>query len=100
MLSPGGKVCIIPFYILPTYCIRQDPTLETDLSIVDLEGADRVYVRDYNVAYGRFYSPGSFVNRIVKNAEDLTVEVVRISGLEKLNETNIYSHFALVLEKS
>jgi hypothetical protein len=100
VLRPGGKVCIVPLYILPEYSVRVDPTLETDISVRDTEGATRVYVRGYRVDYGRHYSPESFRERILAHASGLSLTVFRIRGLEKLAPEDVYSHFALVIERS
>lgn len=99
VLRPGGRVCIVPLYVLPNYCILVDPTLEMDISIRDTEGAKVVYVRGYHVDYGRFYNPEAFKQRILSAAEGLRTTVYRVRGLEKLQGENVYSHFALVLEK-
>lgn len=99
VLRSGGKVCIIPLYLLPQYSIRIDPTLEHDISVTDPEGAAKVYVRNYQVDYGRFYDPESFEQRIVNNADGLAITVYRIRGLEDLGEGNVYSQFAMIAEK-
>jgi len=99
VLRPGGKVCIIPLYILPEYCVRVDPTLEADISISDTEGADKVYVRGYRVDYGRFYNPESFRKRILEQTTGLNFTVYRIRGLERFAPHNVYSNFALIIEK-
>lgn len=99
LLRPGGKVCIVPLYVLKNYCVRQDPTLEQSLAVSDFEGAERVFVRDYLVDYGRFYSPASFKERILDNCDGLAAKLFRISNLAEFGEENLYSHFALLLEK-
>lgn len=99
ILRPGGKVCIIPLYILDRYSIRQDPTLETDLGLKDKEGATRVFVRDYRVDYGRFYDVRNFEQRILKNCGDLIPTVYHVTNLAVLHPEHCYSHFALILEK-
>ena len=99
VLRPGGKVCVIPLYLLPQYCVRVDPTIEGDISVSDTEGAKKVYVRGYKVDYGRFYSPESFRRRILEQATGLTFTAYRILGLEQFAPDYVYSNFALVIEK-
>jgi hypothetical protein len=98
ILRPGGRVCILPLYVIDRYSIRQDPTLEKDLRISDLEGAKRVFVRDYNVEYGRFYDPSSFKRRIIDARGDLQCSVYRFTNLDALRD-GCYCHFALLLRK-
>lgn len=99
VLRPGGRVCIVPLYILPDYCIRIDPTLESDISVSDTEGARKAYVRDYRAQYGRFYDVAHFQSRILENLGSLTATVYRIRDLDLLNEPELYSELALVIEK-
>jgi SAM-dependent methyltransferase len=99
ILKPGGKVCIVPLYILNDYCIRRDPTLEEDLSIDDPEGAELVWVRDYNVPYGRFYNPEHFKQRILDHLGCLRAHIYHPTNLSSITEGECYSQFVLVLEK-
>ncbi len=100
ILRPGGRVCIVPLYLLNEYSIRQDPTLEADLSISDREGAKRVFVRDYLVDYGRFYDVEALRQRILAACKGtLNPIVYRVGNLAELNQPNVYSHFVLLLEK-
>lgn len=99
ILRAGGRVCIVPLYMLKEYSIQVDPTWEADISVRDPEEAQVVYVRGYNVDYGRFYDAKSFEERIVQNLGSLKAIVYRISNLEDLEPDHCYSNFALVLEK-
>lgn len=99
ILRVGGRVCIVPLYILKQYSIRVDPTWEADISVRDTEGAKVVYVRGCDIDYGRFYDVKSFEVRIVNNLRSLKPIIYRISNLKDLQPDYCYSNFALVLEK-
>lgn len=99
VLRPGGKVCIVPWYVLPEYCIRLDPMLEQSMHIRDTEGAKVVYVRDYRVDYGRFYSPATVASRLLAFGPTLRFSAYRVRGLEQLKPELAYSELALCIEK-
>ena len=99
ILRPGGRICIIPLYIIDQYSIRQDPTFETDLKVRDREGATIVYVKGYKVHYARFYDVRSFQERILGNCNGLKPTMYRIVNLDDIRVGRCYTHFALVLEK-
>ncbi len=92
-------MCIIPFYILNEYCIWQDPTLETVLTLKDTERARVVQVRNCAAPYARYYHRESFKERILNNCRDLKPIMYRITNLADLEGEDYYSNFALVLEK-
>ncbi|MCB0360420.1 MAG: hypothetical protein KDD44_12315 [Bdellovibrionales bacterium] len=99
ILRPGGKVCIVPLYVMDHYCIRCDPTLEMDISIRDTEGARIEYVRNYNVDFGRFYDAKRLQERILDNLGPLRATLYRFSNLSVFEPEEVYSNFALVLEQ-
>jgi SAM-dependent methyltransferase len=98
ILSPGGKICIVPLYLYDKFVIHQDPTLECDIKVKNKGGAKIRYVKNYNVSFGRFYSLESLKQRIFYNCNNLIPKVYCIENIKEIS-TVAHSRFLLILEK-
>jgi SAM-dependent methyltransferase len=64
VLSPGGKICITPFYLHHEEGTQTDPTLSVPAGVSFDETAIVYCARGWNNRHGRFYTPQSFMRRI------------------------------------
>jgi hypothetical protein len=96
VLRPGGAVCVVPFYISPEAAVQTDPTISVPAGVVFDPGVPIYCAEGWGNRHGRFYSPGSFVNRIMRPLEG----VFRFRFLALTNPTaihpSIYARFAFV----
>ena len=64
ILQPGGKVCVVPFYLYIEDAIQTDPTISAPLEL-SFDPTLPIYCAEgWGNRFGRFYSPGGFMNRI------------------------------------
>ena len=70
VLRPGGAVCIVPFYVNVEHVIQTDPTIGVPANVVFDQGAPLYCVEGWGNRHGRFYSPQSFVDRVVNRVAD------------------------------
>ena len=99
VLRPGGRLCILPFYLSHTYCIQTDlaawsgdpPRFESDAVICASEGWGEVH--------GRFYDPAHFADRILANLGALRLTVYRVQNYEDV-APDCYLKFAAVFTRT
>jgi len=96
VLRPGGAVCVVPFYISPEASIQTDPAISVPVGVVFDSGVPIYCAEGWGNRHGRFYSPGSFVTRIMHPLDDR----FRFRFLALTNPTaihpSIYARFAFV----
>jgi len=99
VLRPGGKVCIIPFYLSDQHSIITDPLLDRR-SVVWDNDARIVEIPWCHHRFGRFYSADTAYRHVLVPAKQAGFEVrlYRILNVnDVLPKANI--HFVLLLEK-
>lgn len=96
VLAPGGKVCVIPFYLYHEPAVQTDPTYSAVCAVPFDAGARVFAAQGWGNRHGRFYSPRSFLERIAEPvAAALTFEAFWIRNAPELHPGN-YVRFALV----
>jgi len=64
ILVPGGKVCVVPFYLYVEDAIQTDPTVSGPLEL-SFDPTLPIYCAEgWGNRFGRFYSPAGFMSRI------------------------------------
>ncbi len=66
VLKPGGKVCIIPFYVYDRAAVQTDPSVSVPARVVFDPEATIYCAEGWGNRHGRFYSPKTFVQRILQ----------------------------------
>ncbi|MFB8791990.1 MAG: class I SAM-dependent methyltransferase [Potamolinea sp.] len=70
ILKPGGMVCVVPFYIFKEQATQTDPTVSVP-SGVDFDRGTTIYcAQGWGNRHGRFYSPKSLLERLIKPVQD------------------------------
>jgi hypothetical protein len=63
-------VCVIPFYIFLEAATQTDPTISVPSGVVFDKDTTVYCAQGWGNRHGRFYSPKSFVNRIINPFKD------------------------------
>jgi SAM-dependent methyltransferase len=96
VLAPGGKVCVVPFYLYHEPAVQTDPTYSAVHAVPFDPGARLFAAEGWGNRHGRFYSPRSFMERIAEPvAEAFTFDYFWIRNASELHPGN-YVRFALV----
>ena len=96
VLKPGGKICIVPLYMYITEANQTDPTLSVP-NDVQFDPDVTIYcAQGWRNRFGRFYSVGSLVERILGPAGDsFYFEVFRIMNATEVDKA-VYARFTLI----
>lgn len=70
VLKPGGIVCVVPFYIFKEPATQTDPTVSVSSGVTFDQGTTIYCAQGWGNRHGRFYSPSSFIERIIKPVQD------------------------------
>ncbi len=98
VLKPGGKVCIIPLYLYPTYTIVTDPVALPRTGIAFEPDAVLYCWKGYGNRHGRLYSVAKLVSRIAKNLHGMTLTLYFLSNRQRI-APNCNVRFVALLEK-
>jgi SAM-dependent methyltransferase len=94
VLSPGGKVVVVPFYLFTEAAVQTDPTISVPAGVTFDRGCTIYCAKDWGNRHGRFYSPASFVNRIMgPMAGRFSFDVVHLSNAAAVHPS-VYVRFA------
>ncbi len=95
VLTPGGKVCIVPFYLSPEYAIQNDPVYHK----LNVENEAICYcAKGWRNRHGRFYDVEHLMSRIRNNLGTLKLTIYIVQN-EKEVDTSCYVKFIGLLEK-
>jgi SAM-dependent methyltransferase len=75
LLRPGGRVVSVPLYLSSVACNLTDPECWSPQQMFD-PGAEVHGVRGHRNRFGRFYSPGSLVERVIEPARQAGLECI------------------------
>ncbi|MEQ9000824.1 MAG: class I SAM-dependent methyltransferase [Coleofasciculus sp. B1-GNL1-01] len=70
VLKPGGKVCVVPFYLYEQAATQTDPTVSATAGVIFDPDTTLYCAQGWGNRHGRFYSPDSFYQRIIKPVQD------------------------------
>jgi len=94
ILKPGGIVCVIPFYIFLEEATQTDPTISVPCGVVFDRNTTVYCAQGWANRHGRFYSPQSFVNRIINPVkEKFKFDFYYLKNAEII-DTSVYVRFA------
>jgi hypothetical protein len=99
VLQPGGQVCVVPLYLY------KEPAVQTDArysALCDMnfdEGAAVFCADGWGNRHGRFYSPGSLLERIMRpHASVFSFTVYQLQGTQAISG-EIYARWALLARR-
>jgi len=87
ILRPGGSVCVVPFYVNVEHVVQTDPAVGVPANVIFDAGAPVYCAEGWGNRHGRFYSPRTFVDRIVKRVDSC----VRFSFFHVRNAPDVHS---------
>ncbi len=96
VLRPGGKICITPFYLHHEEGTQTDPTLSVPAGVTFDETAVIYCAEGWNNRHGRFYTPGSFADRISSPMKGkFTFAFYRVENAKEIDPST-YVRYAFV----
>ncbi len=100
VLAVGGKVVILPLYLHTTPITLTDPRFSVPGNVPFDADVDIYCIDGWGNRHGRFYSPETLVERLVKpNRGGMSFKVYFIENYHEIHKS-IYCRFALVGEKT
>jgi hypothetical protein len=98
VLKPGGAVCIVPFYVNTSHVVQTDPAVSVPAEVPFDETATVFCADGWGNRHGRFYSPQSFVDRIVRVVESaFQFEAYYLTNASSI--PTVYARFALLARR-
>lgn len=99
ILEPGGRVCVVPFYVHSRHANQTDPEVSVGSDVPFDAGAQLYFARGWGNRFGRFYSTGSFVERVVTPTRDsFEFEVVHLVDAAAI-DPGVYARLALLARR-
>jgi len=98
VLGPGGKLCIVPFYLRNRYVIQTDPGAYAQGSVRFEDDALLCCTKGWGHRHGRHYDVAHLKTRILPNLAGLCLTIF-VVGNEKQVHPNCYVKFIALFEK-
>jgi SAM-dependent methyltransferase len=96
VLRPGGAVCVVPLYFYSEAAVQTDPTISVPASVPFDADAVIHCAKGWGNRHGRFYSPRTLAERILRpSAELFHFRVVHLPNAADVH-ASVYACFALV----
>ncbi|GAP96404.1 class I SAM-dependent methyltransferase [Leptolyngbya sp. NIES-2104] len=94
VLKPGGMVCVVPFYVFDREAVQTDPTISVPAKVPFDPNATIYCASGWGNRHGRFYSPETFVQRIIRPVQDqFQFRFFYLSNASEI-DPSIYARFA------
>lgn len=94
VLSPGGRVVVVPFYLFTKPAVQTDPELSVPAEVAFDPECTVYCAKGWGNRHGRFYSPAWFQERIAgPMAGKFRFEVVHLVNARQVDPT-VYARFA------
>jgi SAM-dependent methyltransferase len=99
VLRPGGKLAVIPFYLFTRAATQTDPAVSLAAGVEFDADATIFCAADWGYRHGRFYSPKSFLRRVVAPVIDqFRFDYYHLVNASEV-DPSVYARFALVATK-
>lgn len=96
VLRPGGKVCIVPFYVFTEPTTQTDPTVSVPAGVEFDAEVPLHCAQGWGNRHGRFYSPESFAQRVIAPVqEQFKFEFYYLENAAAV-EPSVYARFAVL----
>jgi len=94
VLRPGGRVCVVPFYVDVEAATQTDPTIGVPANVA-FDAGPIYCVEGWGNRHARFYSPRSFADRIIaKTGRDFAFEFYCLTNAAEI--PGVYARFAFL----
>jgi len=94
-LRPGGAVCVVPFYLNVAHVVQTDPSVSVPANVPFDPDAVVYCTKGWENRHARFYSPQTFVDRIIEPARDhFAFDLYYLTNAAAID--TIYARFAFV----
>ena len=97
VIRPGGRVIAVPLYVFPEAAVQTDPTYSIAVDVAFDRDAVVYCAKDWGNRHGRFYSPKTLAERLLKN-QAFSFRVLHLTGTERIGP-DVYARYALVAER-
>jgi len=98
VLKPGGRVCVVPFYVHEKFSVLTDPNIVMTQTVEFDKGAVVYCVEGWGNRHGRFYDPRHFVDRIASAITNCKIQIFQIINAHEI-DPSCYARYALLVEK-
>ncbi|BAU12754.1 hypothetical protein LEP3755_32850 [Leptolyngbya sp. NIES-3755] len=94
VLKPGGKICVVPFYVFDREAVQTDPTVSVPANVPFDSTATIYCAPGWGNRHGRFYSPQSFMQRIICPVQNqFKFEFFHLKNAAEV-DSSVYARFA------
>jgi predicted O-methyltransferase YrrM len=98
VLRPGGRVCIVPLYLLDEYAVQTDPCIALNAQVDFDEDAVVYCTEGWRNRHARFYDPEHLVSRVIKHLSGCTVKILHVTNAAEV-DPSCYVHFVMLIEQ-
>jgi SAM-dependent methyltransferase len=98
LLSPGGRLCILPLYLFTEYAIQTDPVVLPNADLAFDRQAVLYCAKGFGNRHSRFYDIPQFTSRIRNSLGSLSLTIYVIENARQV-DPSCYANFAAVFEK-
>lgn len=96
VLQPGGKLCVVPFYLASVAFTMTDPTISAINDVSFDQGALLYCSKGWGNRHGRHYSPETFAARIAAHTREMfDFKLYHLSNAKDI-DSSCYGRFALL----
>ena len=100
VLRPGGKFCVLPFYLAREYTIHTDPIYDIFFGRgLQFDPDAQIRYCSWNIRHSRHYDIARLQSRIVKNLQQLELTVYRVLNFREVHPDS-YLRFIGLFEKT
>jgi SAM-dependent methyltransferase len=94
VIKPGGAVCVVPLYLFVEAVTQTDPAVSVPSKVLFDQGNTIYCAEGWGNRHGRFYSPQSFVKRVLNPAKDsFRFDLYHLKNTTEIDQS-IYARFA------
>ena len=98
VLKPSGRLVILPLYVATRSCAITDPRYALAGNVRFDEDAEVYCVENWGNRHGRFYSPVTLYERLVKDRVEMRFRIYDLRNPQEI-DASIYCKFVLFCEK-
>lgn len=97
VLSPGGRICIIPLYLYEEYAIQTNP-LHAKINVTFDEKATLFCSKNWANRHGRFYDVTHLTKRVLEHCGPLKLKIFVVENGKEIHPS-IHTKFIGLFEK-
>jgi SAM-dependent methyltransferase len=98
VLKPCGRLVVLPLYVATRSCAITDPRYALAGNVSFDEDAEVYCVENWGNRHGRFYSPATLYERLIRDHVDMRFRIYDLRNPQEI-DASIYCKFVLLCEK-